>query len=377
MKRSDSLYIGLIFVAFTISIAGWALLSPFVEAEETSEPLMEATPQHRYTVTGERYTVSPEQFTRLCPGTDCIPALSADQTQYITTAEADDWLESSDRVISVTVDGETVAYPVTVMQHHAIANTVIGGEPVVVTYAPHAGYATAFSRQVQTGAGIKELSFVFTGSLLHGDIVMQDTLTDTRWSPYHGTGIVGELAATSLQRIDTDVVRWSLWQEQHPNGSVLSHDTGVFEEERYADDPYFPYRSATDVPGTAPDLDGLHPKDTVYGVTVNGEAAAYRAVHIKDFEMVEDVVRDQPILLIQNEDTGTVRAFERQVGGDTLSFDWDGTGTMQSRDGTTWTPYGHAVDGPLTGKQLDTVPLTRMYWFTWKQFNPSTRLYEP
>lgn len=377
MKRSDSLYIGLIFVVFTVSVVVWAAISPFVVSEEAASPSMEAASQYRYTATGEQYTVSPEQFTRLCLGMDCVPSLSEEQVSYTSVDAADAWMNSSDMVISMTWNGETVAYPVTVMQHHLIANTRISGDPITVTYAPHAGYATAFSRRIRTPAGDQELSFRFTGRLLHGDIIMQDTATGTRWSPYHGEGIVGDMAGTALPRIDTEVARWSLWKQQHPNGSVLSRAAGIYNTSRYTDDPYFTYRSSTTVPGTVPELDGLHPKDIVYGVRLNGEAAAYRSVHVKDLELVEHTVGNRPVMLVQDERTGAVRGFSRQVDGRTLSFAWNGTETLQSQDGTTWTPHGHAIGGPMAGSHLTQVPLTRMYWFAWKRFNPSTQLYAP
>lgn len=378
MKRSDSLYIGLIFVVFAASVGAWAVLSPFVMSEAAvTRPTLQNTAQHQYTADGERYTVSPEKFTRLCPATDCIPSLAAGQAQYTTTDAADTWMTPSDTVISVTWNKQTVAYPATIMQHHMIANTRIGDTPVVVTYAPHAGYAAAFSRQLRTTAGLQNLSFAFTGSLLHGDIVMRDTGTGTRWSPYHGAGIVGKLAGTRLRRIDTNIVRWGIWKQQHPNGVVLSRDTGIYRKSQYADDPYFGYRESADVPGPTPALDGLHPKDTVYGVTVNGGAVAYRAVHGRDMELIQDTVGNQPILLVQDETAGTVHGFSRQINGETLSFSRNSSGTLQSQDGTVWTPQGYAVDGPLAGRRLNPVRLARMYWFTWKQFTPSTRLYAP
>ena len=37
-------------------------------------------------------------------------------------------------MMAVTVDGQTRAYPVRAMAYHHVANDVIGGQPVVVTY---------------------------------------------------------------------------------------------------------------------------------------------------------------------------------------------------------------------------------------------------
>ncbi len=379
MKRSDSLYIGLTLVVFLLSVAGWAVLSPFVPAtDDDVEASLAAAGDHRYTVAGEQYAQDPSQFTRICLGTDCIPSLTADQVQYTDVTAADTWLDASDMVISITQQNETVAYPIPILQYHTIVNTQIAGHPIVVTYAPHAGYGTAFSRQTADTIPMQNMLFRFTGNLLHGDIVMQDTATEMYWSPYHGEAIYGTDTGHQLERIDTRAVRWSLWKQHHPNSSVLSRNTGVYNRSRYEDDAYFTYRSDTAVPGEAPDTGNLHPKDVVYGVTANGAAAAYRDVHIKDFELIQDTVGTTPILLVQDESTGLIHGFNRDVNGTTLDFTFDqDTNRMETSDGTTWTLDGTAVAGPRQGQQLKLVDLSRMYWFAWKQFNPDTDLYTP
>jgi len=52
------------------------------------------------------------------------------------------YLVSNDRVIGVTVNGASRAYPLMVMQCHEIANDTLGGVPIAVTYNPR---ATAWS----------------------------------------------------------------------------------------------------------------------------------------------------------------------------------------------------------------------------------------
>lgn len=377
MHPSDSLYIGVIFAGFALSITGFAILSPLAGDTVEQTPSTLSAPSYQYTVTGERYTADPSEFTQLCVGQNCVPGLEEEQVHYESVGSADAWMEPSDMVVSVSTEDTTVAYPVTVLQHHFVINTAVDGTPIVVTYAPHAGHATAFSRNLDTEDVSGDLSFSFTGALLYGDIVMQDAATGTRWSPYHGEGIVGELAGTRLHRIDTDVRRWSLWKRTHPNGSVLSRDTDVYNASRYADDPYFTYRQSGTLPVQRDVSDRLDPKDMVYGVK-NGESTAYREVHIKDFELVQDTVGGTPIMIVQDEATGRITGFERRVNGERLSFKYDEeNGQLQTSDGTVWTMTGQAVSGPLQGELLDRVPITRMYWFSWYLFNPSTDVYRP
>ena len=52
----------------------------------------------------------------------------------VVPAEAVSFLQPDDRVLGVTVNGESRAYPVSMMTFHHVANDIVGGEPVLVTF---------------------------------------------------------------------------------------------------------------------------------------------------------------------------------------------------------------------------------------------------
>ena len=56
-----------------------------------------------------------------------------DNPVMITAGEAT-YLQPDDRVLGVTVAGESRAYPINMMTYHHVANDVIGGEPVLITF---------------------------------------------------------------------------------------------------------------------------------------------------------------------------------------------------------------------------------------------------
>ncbi len=56
-----------------------------------------------------------------------------DLPKFISIAQAN-YLKATDRVLSNTVNGESRAYPVNMMQYHHIANDVIGGKPMLITF---------------------------------------------------------------------------------------------------------------------------------------------------------------------------------------------------------------------------------------------------
>ena len=52
---------------------------------------------------------------------------------YVNSADYT-FLGNDDRVLSVTIGGESVAYPVRLMAYHHLAEDTVGGTPIVATY---------------------------------------------------------------------------------------------------------------------------------------------------------------------------------------------------------------------------------------------------
>ena len=52
----------------------------------------------------------------------------------IVSAEAATFLQPDDRVLGLTVGGESRAYPISMMTFHHVANDELGGLPVLVTF---------------------------------------------------------------------------------------------------------------------------------------------------------------------------------------------------------------------------------------------------
>ena len=52
----------------------------------------------------------------------------------VVSADAATFLQPEDRVLGLTVGGESRAYPISMMTFHHVANDVLGGLPVLVTF---------------------------------------------------------------------------------------------------------------------------------------------------------------------------------------------------------------------------------------------------
>ncbi len=65
-------------------------------------------------------------------GFDAIAAIL--QPRFVSPAEAEPWMEPQEQVLGVSIDGESRAYPITVLSRHEIVNDVVGGVPIAVTW---------------------------------------------------------------------------------------------------------------------------------------------------------------------------------------------------------------------------------------------------
>lgn len=359
---SNTLYLGAILVGFLVSLIGFALL--YQETVEAAEP--DAV---RVGIDGEKYIVAADAFRTLCLGSDCVPPL--DEPQYTSAAGAEAWMEDRDLVVSVEMNGTAYAYPLPILRYHHIVNAEAGGTPFTVTYSPHSGYAAVFDRTV----GNREVRFGNAGKLYNGNMVLYDDATGTLWSQFLGEALRGTRVPSELATRPAPIVRWGIWRRTHPVGRVLSPETGIYNASRYRDDPYFTYRNSPDVPVEADEWGELEPKDVVYGIAIEGDAKAFRDVHIRDLGVVQDQVGTVPVLLVQDEEEGVIRAFRRSIGKTTLRFEAS-DGLLHAAN-TTWSPDGVALRGSLQGMRLEPLETKRVYWFTWKLFHPDTAVFQP
>ncbi len=78
---------------------------------------------------GSRINVSEIAWGGVRP--DGIPDL---QNAPILPASEQDYLQPSDRVFGVSINGEHRAYPLRIVNAHEMANDVLGGEPIALAY---------------------------------------------------------------------------------------------------------------------------------------------------------------------------------------------------------------------------------------------------
>jgi hypothetical protein len=318
------------------------------------------------------------------PPRDGIPPL--DDPTFVAVPAADTWLGTREPVILFEHKGDARAYPLQIMTWHEIVNDEVGGIPVTVTFCPLCNSAITFDRRLN---GVV-YDFGASGSLRNSDLVMWDRQTESWWQQFTGEAIIGELTGEKLSLLASTIVAWDDFKTFHPDGRVLSRDTGFNRD--YGQNPYagydqvdlppFLYRGKSDA--------RLLPKERVAAVTIDEVDAAFPFSTLEQEKVVNYTVGGRPLVVFfkpgtqsalddqridQSKEVGATAVFDAQVGGRMLTFTLEGDQFVDIETGSVWNLLGSAVNGPLSGATLTPIVHANHFWFAWAAFKPDTLIY--
>ncbi len=330
--------------------------------------------------------VDPARVVSGGPGPDGIPPV--DEPRFLAAQDVS-WLTDEEPVVSLSLGDEHRAYPVQIMVWHEIVNDTVAGRPVSVTYCPLCNSALAFDRRL----GERVLTLGTSGRLYLSDLVMYDRQTESLWSQLEGRAIAGVLTGKQLERIPVQTVSWAQWRRAHPDGWVLSRDTGA--ERDYGRNPYVGYDEATSDPFLFDgDADGrLAPKERVLGLDDPEHPVAVPLAVLADTRVLELEVAGRDVVvwaaaglrsaldtddIAEGREVAATGAFLPRADDRDLTFHAAGPQTfVDDQTGSTWDVLGRAVSGPLAGARLEPVGHLDTFWFAWAAFHPETALLEP
>jgi len=265
-----------------------------------------------------------------CSFKDCI--ISIDDPEFESPSEADKWLESGDIVFILNFGGEIRSYPQRILNRHEIVNDIVSGDPLVITFCPLCGSALAFERTLDGAV----LEFGVSGKLHDNDLVMYDRQTESLWQQITGEAIVGELFGKKLKQISFGVMSWDEAKKKFPTlsslkrpGSAATYNVYPYGDYEQDANPLFPVEGGVD--------DTIHPKAVVFGVEIDGKFKAYPEEKLQSVK---------------------TKNLQDKVGGVNIEINYN--------------------NGAIEVRRLDTreeIPATRLFWFAWKAFRPSTGLY--
>lgn len=346
-----------------------------------------AAMERQFSTDFTRRTISFDEILSGGPPKDGIPAI--DDPTFISTTEADEWLEDLEPVAVFQENDETRIYPFQILTWHEIVNDVVGGRPVAVTFCPLCNTAIVFDATV----GDMQLDFGTTGRLRFSNLLMYDRQTESWWQQATGEAVMGEFTGEHLTFLPVSVISWAEARDRFPEAVVLSRDTGF--NRSYGRNPYTGYDNINSSPflfDGPPSPDQLPPMARVTTVELNGEAVAYPNRVLEEAVVANDTVGGVDVVVFwqpgvasaldssniaEGRDVGASAVFERTLNGQTLSFVAEGETIQDEQTGSTWNVLGEAVAGELAGEALEPVVKVDHFWFSWAAFRPDTRIYQP
>lgn len=267
------------------------------------------------------------------PPKDGIPSI--DSPKFVSTSEADKFLNDEETGTGLCLSGDCRFYPYQILVWHEIVNDTVGGQPALITYCPLCLTGIVFERKLEG----KAVEFGTSGKLWQSNLVMYNRTDDPKkeslWSQVLGEAVVGEFTGTALKIIPSDVIRYGDWKKAHPGTKVLSKDTGA--NRAYGFDPYGDYYTSNQVSfGASFNDNRLSPKEFVLGINVGGKFKAYHSAALKVGE-TRDTFNGQTIFVDKTSE-GIVRMFK--------------------------------------GEKREPLPYVGGFWFSWLAVHPETELFK-
>lgn len=330
MERSA--VIGGIVIIGVIVVLGWLWLRPDDDKKAENERFMT---KEILVTDGVRHSVPLGEIQGGGPAKDGIPSI--DEPKFVSVRLAGEFLDDKEPGIAVSLNDIDRFYPFQILVWHEIVNDTFKNQRVLVTYCPLCLSGIVFDPVVSD----ERVEFGTSGKLWQSNLVMYDRKTDSLWSQILGEAIVGEMTGMKLSVLPSDQILYGDWRKLHPQGEVLSRDTGATRF--YGSDPYGDYYADNSqiLFGARGNDDRLANKDFVLGVVVGEQAKAYYPPAVKAKGEITDEFAGKTIVARYEEDIDAVRLFEKKSDG--------------------------------TLERINPFP---NFWFSWVAAHPDTELYK-
>jgi hypothetical protein len=195
------------------------------------------------------------------------------------------YLVPGDKVIGVTINGESRAYPLLAMYVHDVVNDTLGGVPLAVTYFWPSDSTVVFDRRMNDSV----MTFGVSGLVYNSNALYYDrpaSINDddppqslpeaSLWSQLLGHAVAGPLAGRELIQLPATLTTWGVWSEAHPETTVLNINLSMASRykdaapTRYFKSAEFHYSYRPTIPDNS-----LPAKARVVVVMANGQLRVY------------------------------------------------------------------------------------------------------
>ena len=282
-------------------------------------------------------------------------------------------MDNADKLLSVTIDSQTHAFPIRTMGYHHIVNDTLAGIPIAATYCTLCHTGIIYDRRLFIDGRLRTLYFTLAG-INNGNALLRDTRTGSIWQQSTGEAIYGPLKGRRLTLIPSDELTFALWRTEWPGGLLLKPDQPYAAQ--YDPKDWEANIAKThvvvDVPST-----GIDPHTIMIGIASTDNAKAFPYEQLLAAHLVEDHLGDKPLLLVVGPDGTSIRVFMPRLANQPEIMHFTVTpndpGNVTDREtGSIWSFAGCAIYGPQLGNCLPQVEAHKDYWFDWVNHHPNT-----
>jgi hypothetical protein len=297
------------------------------------------------------------------PPLDHSPLLRAKMATFMTPNEP---------VFAVKMGEDARAFPLRILDWHAVSNDTINFIPTALAYCRPCGSVVLYRTDTPKGT----LTLAASGRYRDGDQLLVDRQTGTLWKQLTGTPVEGPLAGSGivLQPLPVVLTTWSSWFQDHPETRVLSLDTGFQRD-------YKPgARPADDPPVTVSHPNPALPESSpVYGVVVGGAARAYPVDRVAKQGVIDDELGGRAIVIVADPGADpksrTIRVYER---GDRAfirsGHAFLGANFVNDENGHPWKIDEESLVA-TDGKKVPRLPGRLTNWAGWAAAYPQAGIY--
>lgn len=298
---------------------------------------------------------------------DGIPPL---RNPKMLKAREADYLDDSNIVFGVEVNGDVRAYPKRILAWHEMFVDKVGGIPVAGVYCTLCGTVILYDTKVN---GVNH-ELGTSGFLYRSNKMMYDKATQSLWNTIEGKPIVGALVSKGIELPSRSVVTttWGEWRKRHPETKVLSLETG--HRRNYNEgEAYRTYFATDDLMFKVPQIDRrLKNKAEVLIIRAEGyktDPLAIAAKFLRKNNIYQDQISDQAFVVVTDK-TGGNRVYQTNQQ---KFAKIKNRKTLIDNQGGEWTIEEEQLIGP-NGEELKRLPYHRIFWFAWYNTYPATRL---
>ncbi|WP_428423071.1 DUF3179 domain-containing protein [Methylibium sp.] len=298
---------------------------------------------------------------------DGIPPLK--NPAMITAGEAG-WLQDSDVIFGVAVNGDVRAYPKRILAWHEMFKDRIGGRELAGVYCTLCGALVLYDTTVD---GVQH-ELGTSGFLYRSNKLMYDHATKSLWSTLTGTPVVGPLVGKGIELKPLYVVTttWKEWRTRHPGTQVLSLETGHRRD--YSEGAAYREYFATDqLMFTVPKHDERLPNKAEVLALRLPQAQREALAIAADFLVTHPVYHTRMSsvnMVVFTDASGANRVYESR---ETTFTSWDNMASARDSLGNAWRVDESQLTAP-NGQTLKRLPAHRAFWFGWHAAFPETRL---